>query len=183
MVTQSPLGDPELVQQARQGSRDAFTALVDRHLSGLVSFFRYMQVPPDLIDDVVQETFTRAFLHLGTYDPRKPMISWLITIGRNHYFDIWRRKSKERTLPEDPPSSREVNVEEVAQGRTSVQDLLDHLPQDLRLLVELRIFKDLPFAEVAQILGDNEANTRVRFHRTMLKLRTVLEKEEADDNR
>lgn len=178
MNQQSP-PDAELVTLALSGDQKGFEGLVDRYLPSLIGFFRYLRVPPGQIDDLVQETFTKALGALKQFDTSRPFLPWLVTIGRNHFLRQARLSKREQSLPEDWDLPDPGRVEEQAVTRQSLGDILRKLPEEARFLVELRIFQDLPFQEIAQITGQSEGALRVRYHRILQLLRTRFPKEEA----
>jgi RNA polymerase sigma factor (sigma-70 family) len=173
------LSDAELVTQAMAGSQSGYTGLVDRHLGPLVGFLRYLGTPADLVDDIAQETFTRAFRSLNQYDSGRPFGSWLLTIGKHAFYDHCRA-SRRQAKPTDAlplPAESGPGLEENVIKRRSVEELLAGLPEDARLLVELRVFQDWSFAEIAALLETQEGNVRVRFHRLLRRLRESVEQE------
>lgn len=171
--------DAHDIEGALAGRREAFEALVDRHLGSLVGFFRYLAAPSHLVDDLVQETFTKAFNSLARFDRERSFSTWLLSIGRNTYFDHCRQHARERVQLEqlDRPITS-PGIEEDIVNRRMLDDLLAILSEDARLLVELRIFQELPFSEISQLLGDTEGALRVRFHRILGMLRQKVGKEQ-----
>ena len=162
--------DADLVQETRDGHTAAFDLLVERHLSATVGFFRYLRVPPNSLEDLVQDTFLRAFRKLDLFDPTRTFSVWLLTIGRNLYFDQRRKNSFSEVTLERADIPTPGPEDEIIE-RHSVQELLESLPEEARFLLELRIFRDLPFPEIAELTGESESTLRVRFHRLMQRLR------------
>ncbi|RCK78115.1 MAG: RNA polymerase sigma-70 factor, ECF subfamily [Candidatus Ozemobacter sibiricus] len=172
--------DADLVRRALEGARDGYAGLVDRHLPSLVGFLRYLNAPPPLVDDLVQETFTKAFKHLRDYDPRRPFTTWLFSIGKNTFYDHCRKHHREQKMLEAHPPAPDTSFEGVEEGvvkRRTLEELLASLNEQERMLIQLRIYQDLPFAEIAQIMGDSEGALRVRFHRILKTLRAAASKE------
>jgi RNA polymerase sigma-70 factor (ECF subfamily) len=168
--------DGELAVAAHRGDRSAFPVLVDRHLPGLCGFFRFLGAPPTQIDDLVQETFFRAFRRLETYDPTRSFGTWLLSIGRYLYYESFRKNKVREQSVEFLPENADLRFEEKTIERRMVEDALTHLSDEARLLVELRIYRDLPFVEIAELTGESEVALRVRFHRTLKLLRNFLER-------
>src|SRR5688572_29109091 len=90
--------DGELATRARQGDEAAFTALVVRHQKPVRALCRRLLGPADA-DDAAQETFVRAFTHLGRFDASRPLAPWLLTIARRLCLDR-RRHAAVRAGPE-----------------------------------------------------------------------------------
>ncbi|HNV68988.1 MAG TPA: sigma-70 family RNA polymerase sigma factor [Candidatus Ozemobacteraceae bacterium] len=179
----TPAGsDADLVRETLAGQNGAFDLLVDRHLSAAVGFFRYLRVPPNRLEDLVQETFLRAFRKLELYDATRSFSVWLLTIGRNLYFDERRRCSFSEVPIEHIERSTPSPEDEIIERHTA-RELLDSLPDESRLLLELRIYRDLSFPEIAELTGEAETTLRVRFHRLMLRLRLTVASGGEHENR
>lgn len=176
--------DRDLVERIRSGNRADLEILVGRYLPVLADFFRYLSIPHHQIDDFVQETFEKALLNLARYDSGKSFSNWLFSIGRNLAIDHWRRKNKLEEIIRTPPAEPFSEPDREAIGRQSVESLLSSLPSESRLLLELRIFRELSFAEIADLIGETEVNTRSRFFRLMSRLRVTHGKEfdDADES-
>lgn len=163
--------DIYLIEKIRTGDAASLERLVDRYIPQLIGFFRYLRVPDIMLEDLVQETFEKVIKKLNTYDNSKKFSAWIMTIGRNHYFDERRKRVRQKdrqaelTLPEQTTPEEEVVV------RHSASELLATLNSRERFLVDLRIFQGLAFAEIAEITNENEATLRSRFFRIMGRLR------------
>jgi RNA polymerase sigma-70 factor (ECF subfamily) len=164
--------DGEIVREVLKGNPKLFHELVDRHLPSLLGFFRFLRVPEDSIDDMIQETFLRAFEHLDSFDRSRSFITWLTVIGRNAFYSELRKKNRQAPeLPENAPEhSSHGDFDEVL-ARESVRELLDGLDEESRFLIELRVFRELPFNDMAELTGIPLATLRVRIHRILHRLR------------
>src|SRR5436309_3195803 len=89
-----PLGDGELVAQARQGSREAAAELFTRHWPGAWKVARTVTGRRDMADDVAQDAFERAFAALGRFDRRRPFGPWLHRIVVNRSLDLLRSERR-----------------------------------------------------------------------------------------
>ncbi|MBF0544759.1 MAG: RNA polymerase sigma factor [Candidatus Riflebacteria bacterium] len=169
--------DAKIVEQVRAGDKNSLELLIDRHLPGVLGFFGYLGAPRDIIDDLVQETFIRASRKLALYDSGRPFITWLLSIARNIFYDQCRKTAREKNLVDTLSEDKVTTAEENALIDCSIRELLDSLPDETKLLIELRVFQGLPFQEIAKILDEPEVNIRVRFHRTISRLRGSARKE------
>jgi len=171
--------DAELVRRALAGAREGYAGLVDRHLPALVGFLRYLNAPAPLVDDMVQESFTKAFQHLSEYDPQRSFTTWLFSICKNTFYDHCRRHNREQKMLDARNRNPQIaeGVEEGAIKRRTLEELLASLTEEEKLFVQMRIYQDLPFGEIAQVLGDTEGSLRVRFHRILKTLRVAAGKE------
>ncbi|GAB4271488.1 MAG: sigma-70 family RNA polymerase sigma factor [Candidatus Rifleibacteriota bacterium] len=170
-----------LISKIRTGDSSCLERLIDKYIPQLIGFFRYLRVPEAMVEDMVQETLEKVIRKLDSYDTDKKFSAWLLTIGRNHYFDerrkILRQKDKqiEIEIPFQATPEEEVIV------RHSASELLAALSEQERFLVDLRVFQGLPFAEIAEITGENESTLRSRFFRTLGRLRLANRKVMANE--
>ncbi|MCH6547099.1 MAG: sigma-70 family RNA polymerase sigma factor, partial [Gemmatimonadetes bacterium] len=92
-----PLGDSppdgDLIEAWRDGDEAAAAALVRRHATALARFLSAAGAGED-VDDLVQETFLRAFRRIETFKGASSFRTWLMTIGSNILKDAWRRRSR-----------------------------------------------------------------------------------------
>jgi RNA polymerase sigma-70 factor, ECF subfamily len=165
--------DAELVSEAKAGRRVAFDALVARYLSSVTAYLRSRGVSYPAYEDLVQQTFLRAYLYLRSYQESRPFVGWLLTIARNQMVDAYRRTSteQERTHYVKEDATTMVGPEEMVLGNQSWHDRLRALPEDQKLLLELRILQDVPFPELAELMGMSENAVRIKLSRILSRLR------------
>ena len=184
------LSDAELVEAAQQRDARAFEALMRRHNRRLFRAARSILRDADAAEDAVQETYIRAFAHLSSYAPTGSFAAWLTRIAINEALML-RRRLKRPTLSLDEIDSRAdgdpmqaswrlsnafatSDSSEQASIRQLLEQALDHLPQDFRIVFVLREVEQLSIAETADCLGLNAATVKTRLHRARAKLRAVL---------
>lgn len=165
-----------LIRKIRAGEVGALERLIDRYLNQLVNFFRYLRAPEASIDDLVQDTFERVINRLDAYDEQKRFSSWILTVGRNLYFDQCRRENRKRDHLQQAVYEPSQSPEDEVVERQTASELLQTLNPQERFLVEMRVFQNMPFAEIAELTGEVEVTLRSRFFRIMGRLRITLEK-------
>jgi RNA polymerase sigma-70 factor, ECF subfamily len=175
--------DEVLVTRAQGGDRLALGQLVRRHQRALFALcLRYVS-DADEAADLVQRSFVRAMAKLT--DLRDPAVfrSWLLRIGAhlalNHLRDHARFVSDdgedERPSNPDrsltPPALERI---EAAESSAALRDAVRGLPTKQRMTLELRIYEDLSFREIAAALDISEGAAKVNFHYAVRKLRATL---------
>jgi RNA polymerase sigma-70 factor, ECF subfamily len=161
--------DPELVERARGGEREAFGLLYRRHQTQVYRFARSMTGSAALADDIVQDVFLALMRDLARYDvSRAPLKTYLFGIARNLARD--RARSVRRLMPldyaadavggDDPAKVHSVN-EEIHQLRRC----LSGLPARYREVIILSDLHELDYAETAMILKVPIGTVRSRLHR------------------
>jgi RNA polymerase sigma-70 factor, ECF subfamily len=170
--------DDALVAETRAGSRKAFEALVRRYQKPV--FFlclRYVR-DRDEAADLAQRTFIRAFAKVADLRGVEVFRTWLFRIGinlaLNHLRDHARFVADDDLAAEMPIAP--VGTERLQAGEQAValRRAVEALPTKQRMTLELRIYEELPFKEVAEALGTSEGAAKVNFHYAVRKLRALL---------
>lgn len=167
-----------LIGRARAGEGRAFEEIVRLHQRSVYGLaMRYLRDHDDA-DDVAQRTFVRAWDHLGEFEGRSSLKTWLLKICvnlcKNHHRD--RRRfvdvDPETVEPaEDAVGSERIEYEE---GLERLREAVAALPEKQRLTVELRVFQSLPFKEIAAALDTTENAAKVNFHYAVKSLKAKV---------
>ncbi|MES1206895.1 MAG: sigma-70 family RNA polymerase sigma factor [Pseudomonadota bacterium] len=174
--------DDVLVAQAQRGDRTALGELVARHQRALfVLCMRYVR-DTDEAADLVQRAFVRAMTKLGELREAGSFRSWILRIGAhlalNHLRDNARFVSDggevERGDADSGGAAPALERLESAEQAAALRDAVRTLPTKQRMTLELRIYEDLSFREIAAALEISEGAAKVNFHYAVRKLRAVL---------
>lgn len=176
--------DARLVAAAREGNLHAFDEIVRRHQADLArSLYRFCPHPADL-EDLVQETFIKAYRKLDTWKPDAPLIHWLKRIAYNTGYDFFRRRGRNPVALADQAGENTERLDRLHAasdhparevGRVEqVQQLLATLPPDERTLLTLQYLEELSLRDIARQLGWSLAKAKVKSHRARAKLKQTL---------
>jgi len=148
------LSDDRLVALIRDGNRNAFEALYDRHHRAILSFCRHMLGSTDEAEDAVQHTFLAAYNDLVS--SRKPirLRAWLFTIARNRCLSILRARRDRAALEFEEQATDGLAAE--VQRRQDLRDLvvdINHLPEDQRAALVLAEIGALTHDEIGSVIG------------------------------
>jgi RNA polymerase sigma-70 factor (ECF subfamily) len=181
--------DLELVGQARRGDPEAFTELVSRYESKIYRLARHITQNEEDAEDVLQETFLKAFANLGQFQGAAKFYTWLVRIAVNESLMKLRRRKADRTISLDEPVETEddVVVRDIAAwdedpeqkyGRTEMNAILSRtinsLPPGFRAVFWLRDVEELSTEETAQALHISIPAVKSRLLRARLQLRDKL---------
>lgn len=170
--------DVALVDRFQAGERSAFDELVRRYQRPVYHLARrYLRNDADAAD-VTQRTFVRMFESLGGFRGASSVRTWIfriaINLSLNHIRDSRRSEPSEihaHMLTTAPlGASRVIADEETAR----LHEAIEALPPKQRMVLELRIYDDLSFREVAELAGCTENTAKVNFHHAVKRLRTLL---------
>ena len=175
------IGDDELVEQAKQGDLDAFSALVRRH-QALALRVAYSLVGGDA-EDVVQDALVKAYRNLSGFRPGGPFRAWLLRIVTNEASNRRRSAGRRAQLALRAPStSPDPSPEEHTLNRERQQVLLHALGQlDVRdrEVIALRWFAELSEAEMAVAMDCAPGTVKSRLSRALSRLRAQMPEDAA----
>jgi RNA polymerase sigma-70 factor (ECF subfamily) len=161
--------DPELVERAREGEREAFGCLYRRHQAYVYRFARAMTGSPALAEDIVQEVFLALMRDLDRYDAsRAGLRTYLLGIARNlaryKARSMWRLISLDQAEEardfEDPAAALSSNQE-----TRRLRRCLAGLPARYREVIVLCDLQELDYAATASVLRVPIGTVRSRLHR------------------
>jgi RNA polymerase sigma factor (sigma-70 family) len=183
--------DADLIRACRNDA-DAFAAPFDRHAIGLRDWLRRETGDSAVANDLVAETFARAWLSAGRFRGESPDSgrAWLFGIARklalhHHRHGRVERSARRRleiqtALTTDDGTDAVIDkLDALAEG-PAAREALDQLENNQRLAIAHRVFDGLSYSEVAARLGCEPATARTRVHRGLRKLRTSMQKEAAN---
>lgn len=168
----------DLVERARTGSPEAFTALYERLAGQVAGYLRSRGVPD--VEDATSEVFLAVFTGLERFAGDGDRFrAWLFTIAHRRSVDRWRRAGRGPALEplDDAPPTLVPSAEDdalVALGDDRVRALLDLLSPDQRDVLLLRVVADLSLEQVAGVLGKREGAVKALQHRALERLRRHL---------
>jgi RNA polymerase sigma-70 factor, ECF subfamily len=176
--------DRSLVTRAQAGDLRAFETLVERHRRRIYRLAYRMTCTHEDADDVLQETFVRAFGNLRRFDLSRPFANWLYTIAVNLCLDRRRRSLRERRVAWDqvedlqvaspPGSGSPEKAAENGELRGRLHDAMSRLPRRQRAAVMLFEVDGLRITEIADLLRCSEGAVKSTLHRARRRLRDDL---------
>ena len=170
--------DGELAERFRNGDRAAFDQIVRRHQKGLWYLVRrYVKRDADA-SDVTQQAFVRAFKGLAAFRGAATVRSWLYRIGINCALSWLRdhRREEPTEIAEDALIEQHAAPAKIMGGEDAarLRAAIIQLPPKQKLVLELRVFDDLSFKEVAELAECTENTAKVNFHYAVKRLREIL---------
>ena len=167
-----PVDDRKIVDRVLKGDSEAFNLLVRQWEKPIYNFIYRLIGEREEAMDLCQESFMKAFRELGTLKDRDRFSAWLYRIAHNTCFSKLR-KDAGKTFLEFEPEMHGVGTS--IENRLAVEKALQHLPEDQREVVVLKVFQSLKFEEIAQIQGAPVSTVKSRLYMAFEKLRMILE--------
>ncbi len=170
--------DASLISRWREGDERAATTLVARHAAAVARFVQRLGVR-DEVDDVVQDTFVRAFGALDGFRADAALRTWLFTIARRLVIDRQRSRARQGAAVEvqEQDVATEYDALDVLMAdETSrrIHEALGRLSRMQREVFLLRVQDGRSYRDIAEILGSTEGAARVHYHNAMRAVKEYL---------
>lgn len=181
------LSDSELISLYVGGDESALKTLILRHEEKIFTYILSAVKCRELAEDIFQDTFIKVIntLRSGGYQDEGKFPQWVMRIANNLKIDHFRKAQRLPayesngdfdifdTLGIEDPSVEQKMIQE--QVYADIQDLLQYLPEEQREVLEMRIYQDISFKEIAELtnVSINTALGRMRY--ALINLRKMVE--------
>ncbi|MEE1896924.1 sigma-70 family RNA polymerase sigma factor [Flavobacterium rakeshii] len=173
------------IEKAKKGDQVAFTFLLDFFWNEVYGFMLKRTQNETDTEDIVIETFAKAFDRIATYNPEYAFNTWLIAIAKNVHIDILRKKKSslfiEITDEEDQqayniadssPTAEDELIKE--QNLSSLLECIKQLKSHYQEVIQLRYFQELSYQEIAEQLNEPLNNVKIKLLRAKKLLADII---------
>ena len=178
------------IEALREGDREEFSRLVDAYSGPIYRLaLKMLGIPADA-EDVLQNTFLKAFQHVKDFEGRSSLSTWLYRIASNEALMLLRKKRPEVSLNDTAPESDDKDEPSPEQftdwcclpeeeflsseSRKALDRAVEHLPESQRIVFILRDIEGLSIQETGEALDLSETAIKTRLLRARLRLREEL---------
>lgn len=167
------------MERFRRGDREAFAGLVVRYQGPVYNAAFWVVRRAEDASDICQTAFLKAAERIDDYDPRFRFFSWLYRIALNEALNLVRDRGREEALDDSverpaPGAEGPEQRLQAAQSSRRVQQALMKLSTADRVVVSLRHFSELSYAEIADVLDLDEKTVKSRLFEARRRLRDLL---------
>jgi RNA polymerase sigma-70 factor, ECF subfamily len=171
--------DLDLIARWKAGDQRAATLLVERHAAALARFASSVGARSE-VDEVVQDTFVRAFASIDSFRGESSLRTWLFTIARRLLLD--RRRSERRRGEQVEVQESDVSTDYDAldtvvaeETQQRLRSAMQKLSPTQREVFSLRVGEGLSYKEIADSVGTTEGAARVHYHNAMRAIKELLD--------
>ncbi len=157
--------DYDLVAKARSNDQEAYRRLMEKYQRPLYFHIGRIVRDKEVLEDLVQETFLKAFDNLHSFDSTYAFSTWLYRIATNHSIDYLRKKKLQTLSLDEPVSTKDGEMtievadqdsdtdEEIihAQRMQIIMDAIDSLPEKYRVIIKMRHMEEKSYQEIAEL--------------------------------
>ena len=184
-----PTRDEALMAEVAKGNKETLETLIRRHATPLLNFLHRMTGDYHHGEELFQEVFLAVWTKRALYEYPRPFKTWLYAIAVNCCRDNFRRAQPATTpladndLPESHVGQNSPVMTAIAAERTAIiADAVARLPEPQRVVVVLRVWQQMSYAEIAKVVDQAEATVRSHMHRGLCALREMLEGRLGEDD-
>ena len=174
--------------EIKSTDRDDFKAIYEANYHLIMQVIRHIVYNLEIAEDLTQETFERFYVKNMTFPSEDDAKYWLLRVAKNLALNHIRHNKREIQMVErikkmpssissDKDGMKSVIEEE---SKKEVRLAINQLPENLRLVIQLKEFSGLDYKSIGKILGISETNVKVRVHRARKKLEELLTTEDKD---
>lgn len=173
----------DLIARVRSGDDRAFQLIFERYSRPIISFIYDMLNDRELSEELMQETFVRAYRNLPTLRVDAKLSTWLFGIAKN----VAREQLRTRRRASSKVEIDDNSVRELPDGGIRpddslvnkelngvIQEALAHLDEDKRLVFSLKVFQQQSYEEIAVITGFSIPKLKTDLHRARLEMRRMI---------
>ena len=167
----------EILLKVIDGEVDLYETIVNHYQLQLYKYIKYLINSSDDVEDILQEVFIRGYKNLSKYKNGTSFNAWLYRLTYNHTMNYMKKRNRSKvvyleTLPEmiatEIPDTEMSEVTRVALAQLTIEE---------RNLLFLRIYEELSYKELAQLLHKKESSLRKQYERVRKKFKENYVKE------
>jgi len=175
-----------LVRQSRAGDELAFAALVEAHQSAVFGTVLRLVYDREAAAEITNRAFFKAYEHLASFDESRPLRAWLLRIAANEALNELRTRRRDAAHTFGGAQA-DLELEQVSgapdpgdvvarrERSAAIREAVSRLPEPQRVVVVLRYFADLAYADIAELTQQSVNNVGVTLMRARERLRRDLE--------
>lgn len=173
------------IEKAKKGDQVAFTFLLDFFWNEVYGFMLKRTQNETDAEDIVIETFSKAFDRISTYNPEYAFNTWLIAIAKNVHIDILRKKrsalfinitdeedQQAYNIADSTPSAEDKLIKD--QNLSSLLECIKQLKPQYQEVIQLRYFQEMSYQEIADQLNEPLNNVKVKLLRAKKLLADII---------
>jgi len=167
-----------LIEACQRGDSEAFGQLYDRYFKKIYSFIYYKVSQKETTEDLVSDIFIKVLANINKFDSQRGNFSsWLYRIARNTVIDYYRVNKQVYNLDNIIELSSEDNLDNSMDVNISLEEVkqkLYKLKEQQQDIIILRVWQQLSYKEISDIVGKSEASCKMVFARSIKELRLSL---------
>ena len=167
--------DSLYVSRCQEGDIEAFGVLYDRYIDKIYRFVFYKTFVKEVAEDITSDVFHKALQKINSYEADKGVFSaWIYRIARNNVIDYYRSQKGDVPLEDVFDVGFDERTPESLDAIAALDKVnvyLETLSSKQREIITLRVWEELSYREIAEIVGGTEDGVKMAFSRSIRELR------------
>lgn len=175
--------EQKLIFATKQGCKNSFQTLIEMHKSQILSKIVVLSGNEYDANDILQETYIKAYTKIDLYQKNTSFAAWLYTIARNIFIDNIRKNALNTTVEINDFNQTEINDTEEEQwvkkedDITNLENAIKHLPKEYRDVLNMYFFLDMSYINISEKMNVPIGTIKTWIHRAKKELQeTILNK-------
>jgi RNA polymerase sigma-70 factor (ECF subfamily) len=172
------INDQDIVLSCQKGKLEDFGILYNKYIKKIYDFIYYKTTHKEIAEDLTSQTFFRALEKINTFDAGKgAFASWLYQIARNGVIDHYRTKKNDINIEDVWDLSGDEELDNDLDNKENlklIKKYIIKLNAEQREIVMMRVWQEMSYREISEIIGKSEDVCRMSFSRTIKKLKQEM---------
>ncbi|MEW5818926.1 MAG: RNA polymerase sigma factor [Cyanobacteriota bacterium] len=167
----SNLEDLKVIAEVLSGNKHAYGTLITKYQNKLYNMA--LRISHNVEDslDITQESFLKAYYNLNKFDSNKPFLPWLLKINHNTALTFIKKRKKSVDISK---MENVITTKDNTERKVFVESLLNLLPEDYRILLELRHYQDMTYEDMARELNITVSNVKSKLFRARKQVQELF---------
>lgn len=170
--------EQNILNECRKGNLKQFGSLYDKYVKKIYDFIYFKTFHKETAEDLASQTFLKAVENVQKFNPDKGTFSsWLYCIARNTVIDYYRTHKVEANIEDIFDLAEENDILGDLDRKANLEKVKSHLagltPEQREVLI-MRVWQEMSYLEISEVLGKSEESCRVLFSRTLMKLKQEI---------
>ncbi len=169
--------EKELISKSKEGDNQAFGALYDHYVRRIYNYIFYKTFQKEVAEDLTSQTFYKALKNIQSVDTGRPFGGWLYTIAGNSVIDHYRRDRHHSNVDDIWDLTDDTDIlkdTETGLQYKRIKPYLDKLATLERDIILMRVWQEMSYKEIAEVIGKSEASCKMTYSRAIKKLRDAV---------
>ncbi len=169
--------EKDLIIRSQKGESAAFGRLYDKYIRTIYDFVYYKTCHKETAEDLTSQTFFKALKNMASVDSAKPFASWLYKIAQNTVLDHYRTKRNNQDIDDIYDIADDTDIVsslDIEEDSKHIKKYLEKLTPLERDIIIMRVWQELSYKEIAEIVGKSEASCKMSYSRSIKKLKEFI---------
>lgn len=172
------MDEKQIIEKCQNGDTEKFGLIYDKYVKKIYNFIYYKTFHKETAEDILSQVFFKALNKINSYNPNSGSFSsWIYKIARNQIIDHYRTKKNNINIEDVWNIEDGSNISLDAENKIKLEQVKKYLSKysaEQRDIIILKLWEEMSYKEIAEIMGKSEAGCKMMFSRAINKLRQEM---------